>query len=77
MVKPGYETFVSIKLVKKESLPAPYEDSYCEEHTGKKLKYYKVYGRRECMNECFANYIINTCGCLHNMIVRTYFLHCF
>ena len=71
VVKPGYETFVSVKLVKTQSLPPPYEDSNCEESAEKKLKYYKSYGKTECINECFADYLLDTCGCIHNMIVRT------
>ena len=70
VVRPGYETFVSVKLVKTENLPPPYEDSHCELDAEKKLKYYESYGRRECLNECMADYLLNICGCLHNMIVR-------
>ena len=70
VIKPGYETFVSVRLVKTESLPAPYEDAHCEDHTGKKLKYFKTYSRIECLSECMADYVIGECGCLGTTVVR-------
>ena len=70
VIQPGFETFVSVRLVKTENLPEPYEDANCEDHSGKKLKYFKTYSRTECLSECAADYMIKTCGCLYSTIVR-------
>ncbi|KAJ8028376.1 Acid-sensing ion channel 1 [Holothuria leucospilota] len=58
-VAPGFETEISIKKMKTQHLPLPYEPG-CEDRN---LRYSGVYTSDLCRYECEVDKLIEICGC--------------
>lgn len=58
-ISPGFETFVSMRYTQLHRLPEPYP-SKCAQTD---LKYYEIYTRQACLEECLTDAGVEKCGC--------------